>query len=166
MPCAALESAPLQYGSAFADRTFVRDRAARELLRRFSSTSCPDSGLLAEELEQLRQLLSEPAIPAVTLLPFLTSPSTGGVRLLAAQQDRKVLKCLACADSADALLPTAAHGIARELVRTHQLALASQQLLQQISPVLHAFLRPHLPQESVSADVRNLVEQLLKVRRM
>lgn len=74
LPCTALDSQPLQHGSVFADRTFVRDRSARELLRRFSSSSCADSGLLAADLDHLRQLLSDPAKPAHSLLPFLVSP--------------------------------------------------------------------------------------------
>ena len=83
-PWSATDAAALQYRCKPTDRTFVPGSSARKLLRRFSSTSCPDSGLTAEELEALRELLAPPSQPAHSLLPFLvasdaaTSAGSGG----------------------------------------------------------------------------------------
>jgi hypothetical protein len=109
---------PLQYGSAFADRLFVRSPRARELLRRFSSCSSTDNGLTEAELQELQQFFEDSSSPAHSLLPFLD-------HLLAAEAHRQLLKCLACPASADAVLPTAAHAAAQDMVDTKQLTLAS-----------------------------------------
>ena len=161
---AALDSAPLQYGSVFADRTFVRSRTARELLRRFSSSSGVNSGLSEAEFHKLQDSFEDSSSAAHSLLPFLTSTSVDPDRLLAAEQHRQLLKCLACPDSVDTILPKAAHVAARELVHAKRLSLASQQLLQQVSPVLHGFVRPHLSSVAVPDSVCSLITQLLKVR--
>lgn len=103
-PWAAADAAPLQYGSSFADRTFVLDRRARNLLRRFSNSTCSDSGLTADELASLRELLAPPSQPAHSLLPFLSAGSASQ-RMLAARGHRQLLQCLATTAPARALLP-------------------------------------------------------------